>query len=290
MQILIDTNVVLDWIMVREPNAGNAKQIMEQCLFGDIQGYVTSHSLTDIFYILRKDFSVEKRKQLLRLLCEGLVVIPENKHTIMEVQEKLENNGYEVIVAYDGNEALEKFIACKPDLIVLDVDMPGKDGLEVLQFIRLQDSQTPVIIYSCLIDEEKQIKGLEWGANVYLLKNYSPTLLLAQIQRCIARSGEEVIRLSKQVEYDFSACNLRVSDVVYHLTMLENKIFSILCKNRNTLVAREDLLKAGWNSQAPNCSLQLNKMVSRLRKLLKGDHSVYILTEKPLGYWLKIEQ
>lgn len=165
--------------------------------------------------------------------------------TVMEVQEKLENNGYEVIVAYDGNEALEKFIACKPDLIVLDVDMPGKDGLEVLQFIRLQDSQTPVIIYSCLIDEEKQIKGLEWGANVYLLKNYSPTLLLAQIQRCIARSGEEVIRLSKQVEYDFSACNLRVSDVVYHLTMLENKIFSILCKNRNTLVAREDLLKAG---------------------------------------------
>jgi len=128
--------------------------------------------------------------------------------TVMEVQEKLENNGYEVIVAYDGNEALEKFIACKPDLIVLDVDMPGKDGLEVLQFIRLQDSQTPVIIYSCLIDEEKQIKGLEWGANVYLLKNYSPTLLLAQIQRCIARSGEEVIRLSKQVEYDFSACNL----------------------------------------------------------------------------------
>ena len=210
--------------------------------------------------------------------------------TVMEVQEKLENNGYEVIVAYDGNEALEKFIACKPDLIVLDVDMPGKDGLEVLQFIRLQDSQTPVIIYSCLIDEEKQIKGLEWGANVYLLKNYSPTLPLAQIQRCIARSGEEVIRLSKQVEYDFSACNLRVSDVVYHLTMLENKIFSILCKNRNTLVAREDLLKAGWNSQAPNCSLQLNKMVSRLRKLLKGDHSVYILTEKPLGYWLKIEQ
>lgn len=71
--------------------------------------------------------------------------------TVMEVQEKLENNGYEVIVAYDGNEALEKFIACKPDLIVLDVDMPGKDGLEVLQFIRLQDSQTPVIIYSCLI-------------------------------------------------------------------------------------------------------------------------------------------
>ena len=69
--------------------------------------------------------------------------------TVMEVQEKLENNGYEVIVAYDGNEALEKIIACKPDLIVLDVDMPGKDGLEVLQFIRLQDSQTQIGRASC---------------------------------------------------------------------------------------------------------------------------------------------
>lgn len=57
--------------------------------------------------------------------------------TVMEVQEKLENNGYEVIVAYDGNEALEKFIACKPDLIVLDVDMPGKDGFRIVKHLSL---------------------------------------------------------------------------------------------------------------------------------------------------------
>lgn len=84
LKVLIDTNVVLDWIMVREPNATNAKQIMEECLFGHIQGYITSHSLTDIFYILRKDYSVEKRKQLLQLLCEGMNVIPENKETILQ--------------------------------------------------------------------------------------------------------------------------------------------------------------------------------------------------------------
>lgn len=60
MRILIDTNVILDWIMVREPNAANAKLIMGQCLFGNIEGYVTSHSLTDLFYILRKDFQTSK--------------------------------------------------------------------------------------------------------------------------------------------------------------------------------------------------------------------------------------
>lgn len=90
IKILIDTNVILDWIMAREPNATNAKQIMEQCLFGQVQGYVTSHSLTDIFYILRKDYSVEKRKQLLKLLCEGMSIIPENCQTILRALNRKE--------------------------------------------------------------------------------------------------------------------------------------------------------------------------------------------------------
>lgn len=84
MKVLIDTNVILDWIMVREPNAENAKEILKECLFGNIEGYLTSHSLTDLFYILRKDYSVDKRKKLLQLLCEGLCVIPEDKEIIIE--------------------------------------------------------------------------------------------------------------------------------------------------------------------------------------------------------------
>ncbi len=90
MRVLIDTNVILDWIMVREPNATNAGKIMEKCLFGGVEGYVTAHSLTDIFYILRKDFSVEKRKQLLLLLCEGMNVIAENRQTILHALNRRE--------------------------------------------------------------------------------------------------------------------------------------------------------------------------------------------------------
>lgn len=90
IKVLIDTNVILDWIMAREPNATNAKQIMEQCLFGQIQGYITSHSITDIFYILRKDYSVEKRKQLLLLLCEDMSVIPETCQTILRALNRKE--------------------------------------------------------------------------------------------------------------------------------------------------------------------------------------------------------
>ena len=127
--------------------------------------------------------------------------------TVMEVQEKLENNGYEVIVAYDGNEALEKFIACKPDLIVLDVDMPGKDGLEVLQFIRLQDSQTPVIIYSCLIDEEKQrleetMVGASPKIQAFLESHESSTLKTAASLAEILRRPEMKYEYLKETKGD----------------------------------------------------------------------------------------
>ena len=90
IRVLIDTNVILDWIMVREPNATNAKQIMEQCLFGKVQGYIAAHSLTDIFYILRKDYSVERRKLLLQLLCEGMNVVPESQQIILRALRRKE--------------------------------------------------------------------------------------------------------------------------------------------------------------------------------------------------------
>ncbi len=85
MKVLIDTNVILDWLMAREPNSTDAKFIMEQCLFDEVDGYVASHSSSDLFFILRKDYSVEKRKKLLSLLCEGMNVVPEDKDMILSV-------------------------------------------------------------------------------------------------------------------------------------------------------------------------------------------------------------
>ncbi len=85
MRILIDTNVILDWLMCREPFQKEAKEIMEESIFGDLEGCVTAHSLTDLFYILRKDFSVGKRKELLLLLCEYLQVIPEDSEIMKSV-------------------------------------------------------------------------------------------------------------------------------------------------------------------------------------------------------------
>lgn len=208
--------------------------------------------------------------------------------TVMEVQEKLEQEGFEVVVARDGNEALEKYAECHPQVIILDVEMPGRNGLEVLQLIRLNDNRTPIIIYSCFVEEEKQINGLKWGANVYLLKNYTPSLLVAQVKRCAAKD-EETLRLGEKGSYDFTNSELFVDGLIWRLTPLESRVFTLLCKNSSTLVRRLDLLHAGWNSEDPACQLQLNKLIVRFRKLLKPlEPSVRIYTDRSNGYSLKI--
>ena len=85
MRILVDTNVILDWLMSRSPFYSNAERIMEECLFGDVEGYVASHTITDLFYILRKDFSVEDRKRLLLFICSHFQIIIEDKAAMIEV-------------------------------------------------------------------------------------------------------------------------------------------------------------------------------------------------------------
>ncbi len=82
MRVLIDTNIILDWLLHREPFHSNAEYIVEKCMFGDVDGYLTAHMMSDLFYILRKKLSAEKRKELLILLCDTMEIISEDKETI----------------------------------------------------------------------------------------------------------------------------------------------------------------------------------------------------------------
>ena len=84
MEILIDTNIVLDWLLGREPFLGNAKKIMEPCICGKIKGYLASHTLLNTFYITRKEKSVEERKEILLMLCEKFTIIDLDRQTIIE--------------------------------------------------------------------------------------------------------------------------------------------------------------------------------------------------------------
>ena len=187
--------------------------------------------------------------------------------------------GWEVIEAVDGKEALVKYKKYRPDIVVLDVNMPKRSGLEVLQLIRVNDLQTPVVIYSSLAEEKDLKIGLCQGAQVYLVKNYSVALLLEQVERLIGKTASSVIGLTDNITYDFAKAELCIGEQRQKLTMLESKVFAILCKNKNRLSPREVLLLAGWNSTAYNYESQLNKVIRKLRKLLMRENQVKIILE-----------
>lgn len=157
--------------------------------------------------------------------------------TRLEVKEKMEEKGWEVIEAEDGIKAFERYEDYKPSLVILDVDMPGRTGLEVLQLIRTRDQDTPVIIYSSLTSEKDLLAGLRCGAKVYLVKNYSVAILIAQAESLLSDKQEaETISLAKNVTYNLISSVLIVGEQAIKLTMLENKIFTLLCKNPNKLI------------------------------------------------------
>ena len=122
----------------------------------------------------------------------------------LEMKEKMTAKGWEVIEAVDGKEALVKYKKYRPDIVVLDVNMPKRSGLEVLQLIRVNDLQTPVVIYSSLAEEKDLKIGLCQGAQVYLVKNYSVALLLEQVERLIGKTASSVIGLTDNITYDFA--------------------------------------------------------------------------------------
>ena len=200
----------------------------------------------------------------------------------LEMKEKMTAKGWE-----GSFGEVQKY---RPDIVVLDVNMPKRSGLEVLQLIRVNDLQTPVVIYSSLAEEKDLKIGLCQGAQVYLVKNYSVALLLEQVERLIGKTASSVIGLTDNITYDFAKAELCIGEQRQKLTMLESKVFAILCKNKNRLSPREVLLLAGWNSTAYNYESQLNKVIRKLRKLLMRENQVKIILDKGNGYWLKTEE
>ena len=115
-------------------------------------------------------------------------------------------------------------------------------------------------------------------------------LLLEQVERLIGKTASSVIGLTDNITYDFAKAELCIGEQRQKLTMLESKVFAILCKNKNSLSPREVLLLAGWNSTAYNYESQLNKVIRKLRKLLMRENQVKIILDKGNGYWLKTEE
>jgi DNA-binding response OmpR family regulator len=201
----------------------------------------------------------------------------------------LEKEGYDVTYTGNGLMALEQFPQVKPDLVLLDVNMSGLNGFEVAERIREHDKHTLIFFLSDRSDKNDRLKGFSLKGNDYLPKPFYPEELLARIrERFEMNQAEsmEVFRFGETV-FNFNTNELRTANSKILITSRQADILRLLTVNMNLTVSREKILIAVWGNDAYANSLALNVQITYLRKALRNDPSVSIVSITGKGYMLK---
>jgi two-component system KDP operon response regulator KdpE len=203
----------------------------------------------------------------------------------------LEHDGYEVIEATSGTEALEQLRDRLPDLILLDVMMPDMDGFETLQLLR-EISTVPVIMLTAKGEEEDRVRGLELGADDYITKPFSPREMVSRVRAVIRRteipsaSVREPIEVDDRLKIDFERREIFVEGELVKLRPTEFKLLYHLVQNAGWVVPHDQLLAKVWGYEYRDETHYLRLYVNYLRQKLEADPSdpKYILTERGVGY------
>jgi len=220
-----------------------------------------------------------------------VLVVDDEPRMIHFIRLNLEHDGYEVIEATSGSEALEHLRDRLPDLILLDVMMPEMDGFETLQLLR-EISTVPVIMLTAKGEEEDRVRGLELGADDYITKPFSPREMVSRVRAVIRRTetpsapAREPIEVDDRLKIDFDRREIFVGGELVKLRPTEFKLLYHLVQNAGWVVPHDQLLAKVWGYEYRDETHYLRLYVNYLRKKLEADPSdpKYILTERGIGY------
>ena len=217
-----------------------------------------------------------------------ILVIDDEPSIINLVSAYLKPEGYEVYTAADGNAGLKAARAFKPDLIILDLMLPGIDGIELLTRLR-RESDVYVIMLTARTDETDKIVGLSVGADDYVTKPFSPRELTARVKAALRRIktgtalGEERTVLSfKHVRMDVGAHTVMVDDVPVELTAIEFDLLRALAENRGRVLSREQLLEKIWGAEHFGEMRVVDVHLGHVRQKLGNE--ALIATVRGVGY------
>lgn len=217
-----------------------------------------------------------------------ILVIDDEPSIINLVSAYLKPEGYEVYTAADGNAGLKAARAFKPDLIILDLMLPGIDGIELLTRLR-RESDVYVIMLTARTDETDKIVGLSVGADDYVTKPFSPRELVARVKAALRRikagTGADVERsvLSfKHVRIDVGAHTVTVDDVPVELTSIEFDLLRALAENRGRVLSREQLLEKIWGAEYFGEMRVVDVHLGHVRQKLGNE--AFIVTVRGVGY------
>jgi len=186
-----------------------------------------------------------------------VMVVEDEEALAVGVRDALEHAGFSVDVEFDGANALERIRQAKPDLVVLDLMLPGMSGLDILRNLRDERQNVRVLILTALADEEDLLKGFELGADDYMKKPFSPRELVARVEAQFRRSEmdnkpPQFLELPSDIKVDLQRLEVHRDGQVIPLTPREGDILSYLIQNHERVVTREDLLLDVWHYQSAN--------------------------------------
>lgn len=230
----------------------------------------------------------------------GKVLIVDDEINITELIAVNLEEEFNVICCYDGLEAVD--IASKeiPDIILLDIMLPGIDGFEVCRKIRSnkETSKIPIIMLTVKREEKDKVMGLKLGADDYITKPFSINELLARIEAVLRRvvstvstdenKNNDIIQIG-DIEIDNNDYEVKKKGIIIELTLREFKLLQTLVKHKGELVSREVLLKEVWGYNNVGDSRTLDVHIRKLRKKLEDNDKFpqYIETVRGLGYMIK---
>jgi DNA-binding response OmpR family regulator len=203
------------------------------------------------------------------------------------VSETLEAHGFEVIMEHDGGKAVGKFTDAAPDVCILDIMLPNKDGFDIADEIREMNPEVPIIFLSAKSATEDVVNGFRMGANDYVRKPFSMEELVARIDNVLKRSSpgseKEEVKIGLFV-FHLKRQLLSYADGQKKLSYRESELLKLLYRNRNVIVERKDILNLLWGSDSFFNSRNLDVYITKLRNFLKQDTSLEIITIKGIGY------
>ena len=220
-----------------------------------------------------------------------ILVVDDEKGLVKIIRLNLQQDGFEVVEANNGTEAMDKLRTTLPDLILLDVMMPDMDGFTVLKMVR-EIGGTPVIMLTAKGEEKDIIKGLELGADDYITKPFSPRELTSRIRAVLRRGSytkdEESGRIivDDRLTIDFDRHEVWIEGELVQLRPTEYRLLYHLVQNAGWVLTHDQILNKVWGYEYENEPHYVRLYINYLRKKLEVDPSnpKYILTERGVGY------
>ncbi|MDX8336311.1 MULTISPECIES: response regulator transcription factor [Cetobacterium] len=215
-----------------------------------------------------------------------ILIVEDEKSLANIISDALKFEGFDTSIVYRGDQALDSFYEEKPDLILLDINLPGMNGWDICKQLK-SISQVPIIMVTARDSEFDEIKGLELGADDYITKPFTPKLLIIKLKKIFKLDNDTFFKI-KDITFDFNTFILTTPDSINTLPRREAQLLEFFLRNQNIILSRETLLNEVWGFEFFGDERAVDTIVKRLRKKL-GNYDNYIKSVRGVGYVFKTD-